>query len=485
MELEIVDWSSRERVERDGLLEFHTYGLKLSARRVLFLGCELQLVEGCWLIETPFAVGEAQIEWWDDHKRYQLDVYIGADPQKIDERHQWEQMLSDIAHWKGSLIGKTGVRLGSVLFGSGYNVLCVEAVYSLLLRLCHQLEHIEDWLPSILAENVINLQRALPSQFTRNQADPIIQQWLTASEYPPMYREVSNQYDVFVHSDIRQLRLWTEQVLSVVEATIDVLKGPVVDSWRNQRARSLEMIRERLVVALLQPPLYPSMHEKSTDSTVEYNHISPSMAQIGQLVYQISSPKFSIHQGEFPVSGRHSFGIYEIWCFHKLIDVCTSLLQVRPHFLDEEPLEWGGAVQWDSDAGVMTLHYNLRFVAYWEREAGSGHPFSLVGEQRPDFVLQHENRWLVLDAKYRSTRVNVLDAFSSAFSYLTSLRMPHINSEPEGCFLLVPKSLPESHHWFETDFHQNHKFGLLCCSTSDYKDVEENVAHFLLGSCKP
>ena len=38
----------------------------------------------------------------------------------------------DIAHWKNALMGTSGVRLGSVVFGDGYNVLCVEAIHCLI-----------------------------------------------------------------------------------------------------------------------------------------------------------------------------------------------------------------------------------------------------------------------------------------------------------------------------------------------------------------
>ena len=59
----------------------------------------------------PFAVGQTEIEWWDDAGYHRQSSWIDPDPTKIDERHHWEQMLSDIAHWKNALMGTTGVRL--------------------------------------------------------------------------------------------------------------------------------------------------------------------------------------------------------------------------------------------------------------------------------------------------------------------------------------------------------------------------------------
>ena len=50
-------------------------------------------MEDGWLLETPFAVGQAEIEWWDDAGYHRQSSWIEPDPTKIDERHQWEQML--------------------------------------------------------------------------------------------------------------------------------------------------------------------------------------------------------------------------------------------------------------------------------------------------------------------------------------------------------------------------------------------------------
>ena len=133
---------------------------------------------------------------------------------------------------------------------------------------------------------------------------------------------------------------------------------------------------------------------------------------------------------------------------------------MEPTVKSEDPLKWGGVIEWTFDTDVVKLHYNPRFVAFWERQNNMRQPYSLVGEQRPDFILEYRDTWLILDAKYRSTRVNVLDAFSSAFSYLTALKIPHLEKEPAGCFLLIPKKLSESRLWFSRSFRAENGFGL-------------------------
>ena len=182
-----------------------------------------------------------------------------------------------------------------------------------------------------------------------------------------------------------------------------------------------------------------------------------------QLFQQIVSPIFVLQSGQFPVSGRHSFGVYEIWCFQQIIDTCTRICRFEPTVMSEDPLKWGGIIEWRCDIDVVRLHYNPRFVAFWERKNNSRLPYSLVGEQRPDFVLQYRDIWLLLDAKYRSTIGKVLNALSSASSYLTAQKIPHLQRDPVGCFLLEPKKLSESRYWFSQQFRKENGFGLVCC----------------------
>ena len=66
--------------------------------------------------------------------------------------------------------------------------------------------------------------------------------------------------------------------------------------------------------------------------------------------------------------------------------------------------------------------------------------WSLSRERRPDIVLVHSfgdaTRFLVLDAKWRSGRENVLDAMTSAHIYHDALRVRQVS--PSSCLLLLP-----------------------------------------------
>ena len=85
-------------------------------------------------------------------------------------------------------------------------------------------------------------------------------------------------------------------------------------------------------------------------------------------------------------------------------------------------------------------------------------------------------RWYVLDAKYRTTRSNVLDAMSSAHIYRDSLRWHQ--RKPGSAVLLVPRS--GGAPWMEEpDFIHAHQVGV--CALSPDTDIGELLDKLMVG----
>jgi len=136
-----------------------------------------------------------------------------------------------------------------------------------------------------------------------------------------------------------------------------------------------------------------------------------------------------------------SWGVYETWCFVALAEALESTLGVdfRPHasrFANSDLT----LVASLADGRCLELLFQATF-----RSDGldSNHgAWSLSRERRPDIVLVvskgHERRMLVLDAKYRSGKANVLDAMASAHIYHDSLFLG--GRRPDTCLLLLPGS---------------------------------------------
>lgn len=131
--------------------------------------------------------------------------------------------------------------------------------------------------------------------------------------------------------------------------------------------------------------------------------------------------------------------VYERWCFlttyHALRSAFPSLAWQRhyPTSRDDCILFTG-----TGEGLTVRLYSQPRFPAYDQTRWHSF--FSISGERIPDIVITYEStsvsRLLVLDAKYRTSRKNVLDAMQSAHLYRDSLRWKDI--APDVALLFVP-----------------------------------------------
>ncbi len=438
--------------------EFHEYEIVVSADTILWTGLPLESQDG-WRLYTTFVVGHSVLEVHRGRQSWVYPVEVLPDPKKVYSRQQWRTMLLEIAHWGHYGLGYTGIRLGGILFKGLGHALCVEAVLTLFTEFVTLIQSVESWIPRKELSQYMSLARTSPNRVLDVASDPSVQQWLLGKPDVDKSLEVSTQ-EIDAQA-ARNICVAVHQVLNTMVQTVNKLESGDAP-WRQSRATNFRKGMQRLRSLLLQYPLYEYHSIQSVDFPSVHSK-SPVLNKVMRLAEQVTSPMFDVLSQEFPVSQPHSYTIYEVWCFRKLVQILTEMLRVEPRWKGGslDSLQ-GCTVTWKCDRGPVRLLYNHRFKAYWDHRENE--PFSLIGEQRPDFVLTVENRWLVLDAKYRTTRENVLDAFNSAFSYLQSLKIPALNYEPEACLLLVPKELPESKMWFGETFHRQNRFGLLQCA---------------------
>jgi hypothetical protein len=147
-----------------------------------------------------------------------------------------------------------------------------------------------------------------------------------------------------------------------------------------------------------------------------------------------------------------SWEIYERWCF----------VQIRRLVAEALP-EW----RWRKKERVWTGESSERRVEIELQptfRAGSGgldNRWSVSKQREPDLLLTVQwpggCRFLLLDAKYRSSRANVLDAMTSAHVYRDSLRIGE--QRPEAALLLLPASADAA--WLQDlDFQRVHQVGV-------------------------
>lgn len=131
--------------------------------------------------------------------------------------------------------------------------------------------------------------------------------------------------------------------------------------------------------------------------------------------------------------------IYERWCF----------VRVAQWLADTYAVEWSArGEKTASDSHILKgrgrdgRRFDLRlqptFLAWDDRREQSSRR-SISGQRRPDILLQIDNdsRNILLDAKYRTTRGNVLDAMAAAHIYRDALRID--GRRIDSALLLIPR----------------------------------------------
>ena len=131
--------------------------------------------------------------------------------------------------------------------------------------------------------------------------------------------------------------------------------------------------------------------------------------------------------------------IYERWCFVRVAQWLTAAHKVKWSARGEKTASDSRILKGhDRDGRRLDLRLQPTFLAWGDRRAQSSLR-SISGQRIPDILLQIDNdsRNVVLDAKYRTTRANVLDAMASAHIYRDALR---INGKRiDSALLLIPR----------------------------------------------
>jgi hypothetical protein len=149
-----------------------------------------------------------------------------------------------------------------------------------------------------------------------------------------------------------------------------------------------------------------------------------------------------------------SWEIYERWCYFRLGRLLTTTAPEWGWRRTKRPERWLGSL-----AGRRAI---LRLQpTFCSREDEVPGMWSVSRERVPDIVLAVESsdgeRFVVLDAKYRTSRASVLDAMASAHIYQDSLRIGA--RRPDTSLLLIPAG--GAAPWLEQPgFQELHRVGV-------------------------
>jgi hypothetical protein len=206
----------------------------------------------------------------------------------------------------------------------------------------------------------------------------------------------------------------------------------------------------------------------------------PSYARAFQLVWKALQTGIlgDDHSDLLPISP--TWEVFERWCFVRVWQLLESIAPDAGWSVDSKGSGATGLrVHGEVAGAVITIHLQPSFPA-WDQSSTSGFK-SLSRLREPDLVLTSESslgrRFLVLDAKYRTSRLNVLDAMQSAHIYRDSLRW--WNERPCGSYLLLPRQ--GSAAWLaEATFHAKFEVGTFeLAPNTDASRINELLATFL------
>lgn len=176
----------------------------------------------------------------------------------------------------------------------------------------------------------------------------------------------------------------------------------------------------------------------------------------------------------------HTWGIYETWCYVEVLRALEDVVGVR--LTPVEPpkvtaqLAFGAVL---NDGRVLEALFQAEFPSGARRTAADRVAWSISRERRPDIVLilrdDTGTNALILDAKWRSGRQNVLEAMQTAHIYRDSLRFGA--SRISGCLLLLPAKT--ECEWLEAgDFFREHRVGAV--ANFSVGGTGRDTLHFVL-----
>jgi hypothetical protein len=174
-----------------------------------------------------------------------------------------------------------------------------------------------------------------------------------------------------------------------------------------------------------------------------------------------------------------SWEIYERWCFLRVGKLLAAIMPAWGWHRLVDPHRWVGF--YASRRGELRLQ-----PTFSSRRRQSDKMWSVSRERVPDLVLTVADpggvRFIVLDAKYRTSRADVLDAMESAHVYQDSLRIG--SQRAEASLLLIPSGGGAS--WLENPaFQAEHRVGIHVLSPDGETTLPVLVTETLEGCPAP
>jgi hypothetical protein len=227
---------------------------------------------------------------------------------------------------------------------------------------------------------------------------------------------------------------------------------------------------------LMSEPLCLVTRREITGSGLTAIAANPVYCRAQQVIWKML--RIGYKQGDLNELSAMSptWAIYEAWCFTQIAE---NLRQHYPAW-SWRRLHYGSrryGLTGVSNGKQIDLQYQSQF-SYSDSPPKSG-CWSISATFIPDIILiaksAQKQSWMVLDAKYRRGRQNVLESMRSAHIYRDALRL--LASPPTLSLLLLPGEAEDAPWLHDNLFRENHRVGAIVWSRTR---ADTNVIHGFL-----
>ncbi|WP_180970737.1 DUF2357 domain-containing protein [Burkholderia sp. WAC0059] len=484
-----------------GFVEAQTYVVRIagSGAQVLIddTPLERQPARNMFLWSPGFHAGRVVAEVLDDLGQVQgtCSLDVGPSPDKVGHP-EFLRMIDEILAFRPELLLGGGSSWST--FGKEDDTTSPEVIYARLRRyapialaalqtICsHPLSHLRRVRLTVMPHQARRLDTTTVRELARSRfVGQILGLEVTSTDAPSRIN-VPHSERTFDNAANRTIAVMvgrlTNQATSLSRRFACAING-ADDSLTVKIPRRLYVLRE-FVGALRQlqnsPALRAVTRPEITAAGLNAISAQPNYARAFQLAWKALQTGIlgDAHSDPLPISP--TWEVFERWCFlrvWKLLEVLSPSAGWRVYANDSDTvgLRVGGKV---ADSAIA-IHLQPTFPA-WDQPSRSGFK-SLSRLREPDIVLTSESsrgqRFLVLDAKYRASRPNILDAMQSAHIYRDSLRW--YNERPWGSYLLLPRQ--GGAPWLaEGAFHAEFKVGTFeLAPDGDAPQLKKLLADFL------
>ena len=433
----------------------------------------------CWLWSPGLFAGEVCAELRDEEQRtvarYRLDV--SPDPTKLG-RYMFDAMVERIAAinpllllgtepasiaigTEGDLVAPNLQYLRLRLYGEAYIASLQEIARKPIRRLRQrrQLGRIGD------ARRVdIQTVRA-----TRNSASSALA--LAGVHDDPERARFDLPYtdETFDNGANRAMRYFLDAVVARLRRLREQLareerknetRTELSERWPERR-RVLASLERALRTVSRRTPFSEISRRELTSAGLNAVSGHPAYARAQRLAWSILRSGAAGYDASETHQLTTSWEVFERWCFIEVAEVAAKVLGKD---FDPAHLRFrnGDKAAYRASNGQETFEIQLQetFSAYRD---GTHDKLSVSRLRVPDITLRYWkggklHRWIVLDAKYRVSRSNVLDAMASAHIYHDALRVE--GRRPDLSLLLVP-ARPEASWLADEAFIAEHRVGVV------------------------